>query len=219
MRPILDTPVTLPFWQDAPRIRITAQLILYGGALGIATLLVSLLARAAQESYPNPAVHMPFTPSLFLSFAGAIIGILLSGLFVVWLVRSTEKARNPLFWAAIGLAYGVTLPFFTGMLIPMSTAFMNLAIGISTLGGFFGEAGDAIFRALSFGFTNGVFGLFTGLLGGFLFAIGAWIIDLTIASSNRYISQYLSSVIAVTLSIGVVLFAAYGPPKFLANLG
>lgn len=208
-----------PFWRDVPRVRFTACLVLYGGALGASTLLVSLLAQTAQKNYPAPPVHMSILPSLFLSAGAAIVGVLLSVLIALWLVRDADKARNLLIWEAIGFAFGVTLPFFTGMLLPMSGVFLSLAMGVLTWKEFFVEVASALFQAPVFAFSHGVFGLFTGLLGGFIFGTGAWLIDTANASSNRNVSRYSAYAISIALSIGVLAIAAYGSPSFLARLG
>lgn len=198
------------------RARLTISVALYGGAVGAAALFVSLLA---QVRFPNEPEHMALLASVFLGSGGALAGGALAALITYSVGQKADKARHLLAWEALGFGYGVLLPFFTGMLIPLSGVFLNLAVGVITAGEVFSQVVDAISRSPAFAFSQGTFGLFTGMLAGLLLGTGAWLIDTANAEPNARVSGYGPWAIAAVLSIGVVAVAAFGPPPTLAKLG
>ena len=196
--------------------RPVAALVVYGGALGAARLLVSLMA---QTRYPALPEHASLYPSLFLGGAAFLAGAGLSRLFAYWLGRRAGRMRDLVVFVVLGFGYGVLLPFATGMLLPWSIVFLNLKTGLIHPGEVFSGVLDAVFRVPYSAFSHGTLGLYTAMLAGLLFGVGAWAIDTTNASANTGVSRYGSAFVALSLSAGVVAVAAFAPASFLANLG
>jgi hypothetical protein len=201
---------------DVRRIRLIASLSIYGAALGIAALLISLLA---QTKFPNEPEHMDFVPSLVISSSGAVAGAVLAGLITFWTVRDPGKPRNIFVLAFIGFGFGVFLPFTTGLLLPLGTLLLNITYGVVRAGEVPSQFVSAVFQGPSFAFVHGVFGLFTGMLAGALFAVGWLIIDWTNVSGNSTIARFGPYAAAVILSATVLAITAFGSAPALAKLG
>lgn len=199
--------------------RLTTSLALYGGALGAGALLVALLAQTAQERYPAEPEHLALVPSLILSSGGFLVGALIAGLVTYTVAYNRREPLNLLIWIAVGFGFGVLLPVFTGVVLPFAMVFVELDQGTIELSDVFIELSNAIFRAPGATFSHAVFGLFSSLLAGFVFGIGAWLVDTANAASRLWMSRYGSYGIAVVLSILAIGFAAFGPPSFIARLG
>ena len=198
------------------RVRLVICLGLYGSALGASSLLVSFLART---KYPIGPEHLEFVPSLLLSSGGWIMGAIIAGLIGYWIAPTSERPHNIIVWLFIGFAFGVLLPFFSGALMPLGTLYLNIALGIIPQSELPMLVLEAILRAPSFAFTQGVLGLFTGLLAGALFGVGGWVID--IANTSRYprVSRYAPYVLSLGLSGLVVAIAAFASADALSKLG
>ena len=198
------------------RARRAASLALYGGALGVASLFVSLLA---QTEPPDEPEHLSPTVAVILSGGAFLAGAILASVIVYWAGSITDEALNPLWWAIFGFAFGVLVPFFTGMLMPVNGVFLNLKLGIIAPSELFSAVLDSVFRAPSFAFSHGTLGLFTGILAGLLFGVGGWVIDVVNASANPRSSRYGAVAITTSLSAAIVAVAVLASPSFLANFG
>ena len=207
-------------WAGVPsrRGRLILCLALYGGTLGGASLLVNLLSRIDRPFEPE---HMPADATLLFSAGAALLCGLMAGLMGHWLTSSQvkEAARGPHIWLAMGFIFGILSPALTGASIPMSTMLVALVRGVMDVGEMPIETLSAVMRAPSFIFTHGVFGLFTGLLAGALFGVGAWVIDVANYSSNRLVSAYGTYAIAAILAAVFYGIATLAPPESLARLG
>ena len=206
----------LAYFIENRRVRLVICLGLYGSALGASSLLVSFLARTR---FPREPEHLEFVPSVILSSGGWIMGAIIAGLIAYWIAPTSERPHNIIAWLFIGFAFGVLLPFFSGALIPLGTLYLDVAHGIIPLGDLPSLTLGSILRAPSFAFTQGVFGLFTGLLAGALFGIGGWVIDVANTSPYPRVSRYAPYGLSLGLSAGVVAIASFGPADALAKLG
>ncbi len=197
-------------------MRFVICLGLYGGALGASSLLVSFLARTR---FPIEPEHLELVPSVFLSSGGWIMGAIIAGLMGFLIAPNSERSHNVIVWLLIGFAFGVLLPFFSGALMPLGTAYLDIALGITPLSELPSLTLGAILRAPTCAFTQGTFGLFTGLLAGALFGVGGWVIDIANTSPHPHVSRYAPYVLSSSLSAWVVAVAAFAPADALAKLG
>ncbi len=68
-------------------------------------------------------------------------------------------------------------------------------------------------------FPRGVLGLFTGLIAGTMFGVGARVMDIASTSSHPDASKYVPYVFSVSFSAVVLTVAAFGMADALAKLG
>ena len=198
------------------RVRLVIGLGLYGSALGASSLLVSFLVRT---KYPIEPEHLEFVPSLLLSSGGWIMGAIIAGLIGYWIAPTSERPHNIIIWLFIGFGFGVLLSFFSGALMPLGTLYLSLALGIIPQSELPMLVLEAILRAPSFAFSQGVFGLFTGLLAGALFGAGAWVIDIANTLPYARVSKYAPYVLSLGLAGLVVAIAAFASADALSKLG
>ena len=202
----------------ATRVRLVICLGIYGGMLGGGALLVNLLSRT---KFPQTPEHMSVESTVFMSGGAALVCAILAGLigFILTKYGERERSHNILVWLGLGFLFGVFSPVITGASIPVSGAFMSLNQGVFSVGDLPIKFIDSLLHAPSFAFTHGVFGLFTGLLAGTLFGIGAAAIDWTNYLSHRIVSAIAPFVIAIGLGVLFYSIAAFGPAESLAKLG
>ena len=162
---------------------------------------------------------MALLPSVFLSSVVVLVGAVLSGSIAYLVGETPDRARNLLVWGAFGFGYGVLLMFFTGMVIPVTMVFLDLATGAIGMSDVLVALTNSMGRSVHFAFVYGALNLFTGMLAGVLFGAGAWLIDTTNASRDTRIRRYGPVAITMALSFSVVAVAAVGPPSTLAKLG
>ena len=197
-------------------MRLVVCLGVYGSALGASSLLVSFLARTR---FPREPEHLELLPSVFLSSGGWIMGAIIAGLIGYLIAPTSVRPQNIIIWLLIGFAFGVLLPFFSGALMPVGTAYLDIALGVTPLTELPSLTMGAILRAPAFAVTQGTFGLFTGLLAGALFGAGAWMIDMANTLPYPHVSRYIPYALSLSLSVVFVAIAAYGPVDALAKLG
>ena len=200
------------------RLRLVVSVGLYGGALGGAALLINFLARTDPPHVPE---HMPADATILLSGGAALVCAIVSALMTLWMTnpQERERARGIIVWLLAGFGFGILSPVFTGAVLPLAMMFLATANGDLPASDFLVHAVSALLQAPSFAFTHGVFGLFTGLLAGALFAVGAWLVDKAAHSSIPRVAAYAPYALAISLSILVYGFAAFGPPETLARFG
>ena len=198
------------------RARLVICLGFYGSGLGASSLLVSFMARTR---YPIEPEHLQFVPSVLLSSGGWIMGAIIAGLIGYWIAPTSARPHNIVLWLVIGFAFGVLVPFFSGALMPLGTLYLDLTLGIIRLSDIPMLTLDGIMRAPVSAISQGVLGLFTGLLAGTLFGLGAWVMDIANTSSDPRVSTYAPYALSLGLSVGVVAIAAFGPADALAKLG
>lgn len=201
---------------DGQGIRLTTSLTVYGGALGVASVLISFMVRTDMLREPE---HLSLVPSVFFSLGGAAAALLITWPVAYWL---RHMAREPLslpLWWGIGFGYGLLLPFLTGAILPLSTVFMDLYLGIIDVDELVTATLDAGFRAPLHTFTWGALALFNGMLTGALFGTGAWVIHRLNASQSPVKSRYGPWVISLSLGSMAVAFAVLAPAETLARLG
>ena len=200
------------------RLRLVICVAFYGGSLAAAALLVNFLARTDPPHVPQ---HMQADATLLLSGSAAAVCAILAGLMTLWMTnpQERERARGLLVWLLAGFGFGILSPVFTGAVLPLATMFLAISHGDLESGNILVHTASALLQAPSFAFTHGVFGLFTGLMAGALFGVGAWLIDAATHSSIRQVSAYVPYAVAVSLSLLLYGIAVFGPPETLARFG
>ena len=200
------------------RLRLIVSVAFLGGALGGAALLVNFLARTDPPHVPQ---HMPADATILLSGGAATVCAVVSGLMTLWMTnpQERERARGLLVWLLAGFGFGVLSPVFTGAVLPLAMMFLATLNGDLPSSDFLVHTASALLQAPSFAFTHGVFGLFTGLMAGALFGVGAWLVDVTAHSSARQVAAYAPYAIAASLGVLIYGIAVFGPPETLARFG
>lgn len=200
------------------RLSLVISLGVYGGALGGAAVLVNLLARTDPPHVPQ---HMPLDATILLSGGAALVCAALTALMTLWMTnpQERERARGLIVWLLAGFGFGILSPVFTGAVLPLAMMLLATFNGDLPASDFLVHTASALLQAPSFAFTHGVFGLFTGLMAGALFAVGGWLVDAAAHSRIRQVSAYAPYAISVSLSILFYGIATFGPPETLARFG
>lgn len=200
------------------RLRLILSVGLYGGALGGASLLVNFLARTDPPHIPQ---HMPVDATVLLSGGAATASAILAGLMALWMSNPSERerARGWLVWLLAGFGFGVLSPVFTGAVLPLAMMLLATSNGDLPASDFLVHTISALLQGPSSAFTHGVFGLFTGLMAGALFAAGAWLVDQAVHSSTDKVAAYAPYALAALLSVLFFGIAAFGPAETLARFG
>lgn len=193
------------------RLRLIICVSIYGSSLGAAAVLITFLARTR---FPKEPEHMELATSIIFASSAGVVGALLAGLITFWAVPNPDQPRSIFYWAFLGFAFGILLPFFTGLTLPFGTSIVSFTENVITLREMFLNILGSFFKAPTFAFVHGVFGLFTGMLAGALLAAGSWLINRVNAGESRY----LSYVVAIVLFVVVIILVSYLPTSFLAKL-
>ena len=191
-------------------------LAIYGGSLGASALLVNLLSRT---KYPNIPEHMTFAPTLFMSGGAFIACALLGAAMAYWSGERDSALHSVIKWLLFGFAFGVVSPVITGATLPVSLLLVNLEAGVISLGDFPTQLSGELFRMPGFAFTQGVFGLFTGLIAGALFGVGALLISSLREVGSGQVAKYGPYAVAIALALLFYAVAAFGPAPTLARFG
>ena len=198
------------------RIRLTASVTVYGCALGAAAILISIIARTGVF---EEAEHLRLIPALFSALTGAVAAFLVTPLAIYHARDRANESSGLLIWLGLGLGFGLGSSFVTGLLLPLNVVIISLAEGVVGVGELPSQAFEAALRGIRSFYVEGALAIFTWLLAGALFGVGAWIIDRLNASPNPIASKYGAWAVSLSLGLTVVAFAAFGPPETLRNLG
>ena len=200
------------------RGRLVASLALYGAALGASAFIVNRLARMDRPQTPE---HMSADATAIMSAGAAIVCGILAALIVLWMSSGFERrgARNPLVWLAAGFGFGILSPAVTGAALPMSIMFLEWRTGVVTAGEIPMGVLSSLMLAPNSVFLQGVFGIFTGLLAGALWGIGAIPIDFAANARNRAVAASGPWLIAIVLSAIFYGVSVLAPAEWLARFG
>ena len=191
----------------------------YGGALGVFALVISLVARTKLRPPDYDPQHLEPTIALFLSGAGFVAGGLVIWTLTAWLVQRAEHPQHPLAWPGIGVGYAIIVPFLTGALAPVSLVFLNATVGITETPDVVTGLADSVFRAPRIAFEYGALSLGPTALAAALFAVGAWVIDRANAYPSIAVSRYGAYGVTIGLSVVTVGFVSLAPAATLYKLG
>ena len=209
-------PTRPPPWR---RRILVAYITLYGSALGAATILVALVARAKLKPPDYEPEHLPPVTAFFMAWSGLIAGAIIAGALAHMLVRRSSRRQDPRIWLALALGFGILAPFFTGTLTPISLIGINLALAVMSTAEAVSSLVDTPFRAATAAFSYGTLSLGTTAIAAILLAVGSAVIDLAYSARSRAVATWAPPAIAVGLSLLAVGFSAFGPPAAIANLG
>ncbi len=200
-------------------MRLLTCVAVYGAALGIFALLVSLVARAKLRPPDFEPQHLDPIVALFLSGAGIVAGGLVAWTLTTWLVQRAEHPQHPLVWLGVGLGYAIIVPFLTGALAPVSLVFLNTVVGVMATPEMLPGLADSVFRAPKVAFEYGALSLGPTALAAVLFVAGTWVIDRINTYSGLHLSRYGAYGMTIAMSTGVVAFAYLAPATTLVKLG
>jgi len=198
------------------RIRLTACVALYGAALGSAAILISIIARTGRF---DEAEHLALVPGLISAITGALATALITPLAIYHLRNNADESGGILLWLVLGLGFGVASSFVTGGLFPLNVVFITFAADDIKLSELPSLVVEGAFQGIRSFFIDGALAIYTWLLAGALFGIGAWIIDKFNASPNPGASKYGTWAVTLFLGLTIVAIAVLGPPETLRNFG
>lgn len=205
-----------PIQDHLLRIRLTACITLYGGALGSAAILVSIIARTGKF---DEAVHLALIPGLFSALTGALAATLITPLAIYHARENADESGSLLLWLALGLGFGLASSFITGGLFPLNVVFITFVEDGIEFGELPSLVVEGAFQGIRSFFIEGALAIYTWLLAGALFGVGAWIIDKLNVSPNPFASKYGTWGLTLFLGLAIVAFAVLGPPETLRNFG
>ena len=131
----------------------------------------------------------------------------MAGLFGLLMVDSKRpRVHNILIWELVGFGFGVLLPVLTGVFLPMTAVLVEAWRGVLASDNVFLEVLLSLFRIPSSAFAHGLYGLYTGMLAGFIFGSIGWIVNRLSLSSETTLRRCAPyAVVVVLLSIAIVL--------------
>jgi len=218
---------SMQLWQDTPRLRFVITAAIYGASIGIFTIIVNFLVQS-DDKYPYLVQHMPLGRTIIFSGSGAAGGLLISALAAFWLhggglslfpdrKRKRLNFRN---WVLLGVGYGLIFTVIMGgLILPLTFNMLNFSDGIMNPMELIHTNVDAVLRGPVFAIVLGVRLLFTAVIAGIMFGVGAWLIDIFHSSSNHIAVSYGTWVIALALASAVIGIATIGPEQVLTHLG
>ena len=198
------------------RIRLTACVALYGGALGSAAILISIIARTGPF---DEAEHLALVPGLISAITGVLATTLITPLAIYHARENADESGSLLLWLALGLGFGLASSFVTGALFPLNVVFITFVEDNIKFGELPPLVVEGAFQGIRSFFIDGSLAIYTWLLAGALFGIGAWIIGKLNASPNPVASKYGTWAFAMSAGLIVAAFAGFGPPETLRTFG
>jgi hypothetical protein len=198
------------------RVRLTASVALYAAALGSGAILISIIARTGKF---DTAEHLAFTPGLITALTGAIAATIITPLAIYHMRHNADESGSLLMWLALGLGFGLAASFVTGGLIPLNVVFITYVEDNIGFGELPSLVLEGAFQGIRSFFVEGALAIYTWLLAGAIFGVGAWIIDKMNASPNSVASKYGTWVVTLFLGLTIVAFAVLGPPETLRKFG
>ncbi len=178
--------------------------------LSVSAMYVTLSVTLA-ESDPY---YQPERPALgpFLRVATAAIlgGIVSIGLVVVAVSEATGASRGVWRLGAIGILFGVLVPFATGLLMPINRFFLN-ANDVSGAADLSNRVIDAVYGTPLFALTYGVRGIWEGIVVGLLLGGAAWVILEVSHLSSRDRLVLKPYVLSLGLAVFIAAFVFFGP--------
>ena len=221
--------------------RLVWSLVLYGMLLAAAIAIVGYIDKPSIDTPPRRLIA---SSAVFFITGGCLFTLIFLFPVLRWIGSRAEESRVLPIWLGIGLAFGIFTVFLIGASKPFVIAVLNNIIDFRSVGTLIDNLIDAFLFAPLESFKYGVIALFIGIIVGFIYGIGAWVIDML--NRMNYVNAYADpwvevigdmlpftrklasaaapwlSVVgpwAIALAIGgaVLLYAATGPVEFLAR--
>ena len=189
---------------------------MYGAALGSAAILITIMARTDKF---DEAQHLALIPGLFSALTGAIAATLITPLAIYHVREHADESGGLLLWLILGLGFGLAGSFVAGGLVPLNVVFITFAEGDIELGDLPSFVLEGAFQGIRSFFVDGALAIYTWLLAGVIFGVGAWVIDKLNSSPNLVASKYGTWVVTLFLGLGIVTIAVLGSPETLRKFG
>ena len=195
------------------RARLTGSVALYGAVLSVLALYITLTARVADgaDYYTYELARPALLGFLAKSLPALLSGLALAALITHQASHVVATPLHPVKWVVVGGLFGFTVPFATGLLLPVSTALLDPAGVNAGDGGFWLSLSDEIIGAPVFGYVYGMLGVFVGLLAGLMLALGGWLVELANTSSSANMATYGPYAVSAALSLALAAAVMFGP--------
>ena len=212
---------------DWPRWRFGACVGLFGGVLGGAVVLVSLLTQV-ENPYINIPEHPPFGRALTIAIPGFLSGMAVTGPLAYMLfgppftfVRDRlRQSRGLPLWMFIGMAYSLVLALVLGgLFIPYTFLFQDFTGGLLSVPEFLSRGLDLTIMWPYLSVIVGIQLMFTSIFAGVFFGVGAWIIDRFNTSAHPATAKFGTWIVAVVLSGVIIALVTLIPETTLSQLG
>lgn len=195
------------------RARLTGSVALYGAALSVLALYITLTARVADgaDYYTYELARPALLRFLVNSLPALLSGFALAAFITHQASDVVATPRHPMKWLVVGGLFGFTVPFATGLLLPVSTALLDPAVVNAGEEGFWLSLSDEIIGAPIFGYVYGMLGVFVGMLAGVMLAVGGWFVELANTSSSPNMAAYGPYAVSAALSLALAAVLIFGP--------
>lgn len=195
------------------RARLTGSVALYGAVLSVLALYITLTARVADgaDYYTYELARPALLGFLAKSLPALLSGLALAALIAHQASHVVATSLHPVKWVVVGGLFGFTVPFATGLLLPVSTALLDPAGVNAGDGGFWLSLSDEIIGAPVFGYVYGMLGVFVGMLAGLMLALGGWFVELANTSSSPNMATYGPYAVSAALSLALAAAVMFGP--------
>ena len=210
---------------DWIRLRFAICITIFGGTVGITTVLVNHLARI---EFPDVVQRLTLWDTLVFGTAGFLGSALIAAPCAYWLfgplpiflARKKRETRGFRKWVVLGVTFGLLFPFVTGaVFIPVGFNLVDFGNGLLTIPEILSKSLDLVVFAPSVGLLLGIRIVFTGMIATVVFAPGAWMIDRFNLSDDPTTAKYGTWAVTVVVSLGLIVFMAIAPEQFLSSLG
>ena len=201
------------------RLRLLSGLAaVYGAALAVAGLYVSLPARLAEQIDRHDFVlQRPALAPFARSAAGAALAGGALGLGLVLMIHGGPQRRYPVpRWLLIGALFGLASPFLTWALLPPVGDVIDLIGGRLAAAAFLPRLAADLVDTLRFSSVNGILSLYVGLAGGALLAAGGALMEAV--SDGPGAAPRAPIVVCAALTLGVCLALFFGPFAWFERL-
>ncbi len=163
--------------------------------------------------------HLELWTAVFFSIAAGISALIVTPFSIFHLRDRAQTPGSAMAWIALGLGFGLFTPLFTGALFPLASIPIDYIHGEYPAGETASLVVDAILIGIRAFIIEGVPAVPTGIASGLLFAAMGYFIDRSNIVRDERTSQYLPWLTAAMLPLPVLLFALFGPPEIIQDIG
>ena len=215
---LLKSNITQARQLDWRRLIFVASVTFYGGALGVAVVIINILSRIPIWREPE---RLDTDTGAFVYGGGALAGILLGALVAYWSHSEGHRwSLGILWWWALGIGYGIGYSILMGgILMPFSLMLNDFYQGLLSPIEVTNALADIILGSIGRALVSSSLLLGIGLVAGLLFGTGAWIIDRLHTSVHPWSARYGAWATALFLGVVVLIVVSLAPPSLLARLG
>jgi len=202
---------------EKPFLRLKISITILGAFLGSFPILAYALETTRENAYTD-VTHMDLVSTILLCGIGSIG----SGSVIYWLMRRVESqnlSRHTLIlWIGIAAVFGLAVGPMTGIITPFGLVLIAGIIGDLGLSQIPSGLLESIFRVPRHALHYSVLALFANIGISIALIIGAFVIERINTLGRGHVARYGPYSIAVTISIGLVLFLSLAEAETVARL-